>query len=116
MIPFKSEQMLVVACSSSDVGPDVKAVCKVGCIGCQGCSKRSDLFKMEDNLSHVDYDAYDPEHMEATEVAIEKCPMKGIIFVGKPSEKDIDLVKDEDVPERIEADFKTTVDDTEWRG
>jgi len=33
MVPFKSDRMLVVACSNQDSGPDVKAVCKVGCIG-----------------------------------------------------------------------------------
>jgi RnfABCDGE-type electron transport complex B subunit len=117
MVPFKSEQMLAVACSNLDIGPDVKAVCKVGCIGCSGCAKRSVLFNMADNLAHIDYDAYDPEVMDdATQLAIEKCPMKGIVYVGKPTEKDLAKVEDEEAPELVKADFKTTVDDTEWWG
>ena len=32
---------------------------------------------------------------------------------GKP---DIAAVADEELPERVTADFKTTVDRTEWRG
>jgi ferredoxin len=109
--------MLVVACSNKDIGPDVKAVCKVGCIGCSGCAKRSVLFQMADNLAHIDYDAYDPDTMDdATQLAIDKCPMKGIIYVGKPTARDVEQVKDEEVPELVQADFKTTVDDTEWRG
>lgn len=116
MVPFKAERMLAVACSNKDVGPDVKAVCKVGCIGCQGCSKHSPLFSLRENLARIDYEAYDPEHMDANAVAVEKCPMKGIIYVGIPRPQDLEQVKDEDVPTLIEANFKTTADQTEWRG
>jgi hypothetical protein len=42
--------------------------------------------------------------------------MKGLVRVGKPSEKDKQAVKDQEVPSIVQADFKTTVDDTEWHG
>jgi len=116
MVPFKNEQMLIVACSNQDFGKDVKAVCKVGCIGCKGCAKRSELFEVTDNIPRIDYDKYDPETMEAAQIAIEKCPMKRLTLVGKPTEKDLASVADEEAPAIVQADFKTTVDETEWHG
>jgi RnfABCDGE-type electron transport complex B subunit len=116
MVPFKNEQMTVVKCSNKDFGKDVKAVCKVGCIGCKACSRASDLFTVEDNIPTIDYDKYDPEKMDAMDLAISKCPMKGLVRVGKPSEKDKHAVEDQEVPSIVQADFKTTVDDTEWHG
>lgn len=114
--PFKAEQMLAVTCSNKDSGKDVTTVCKIGCIGCKACERASDLFKVEDNLSTINYDEYLPECSEDVLKACEKCPRKRLVFVGKPSEKDIAAVADKVVPEVIEPDFKTTVDDTEWRG
>jgi Na+-translocating ferredoxin:NAD+ oxidoreductase subunit B len=116
MVPFKSEQMLIVACSNQDFGKDVKAVCKVGCIGCKGCAKRSELFEVTDNIPRIDYDKYDPETMEAAQVAIEKCPMKRLTVVGKPTDKDLASLLEEEAPTIVQADFKTTVDETEWHG
>jgi electron transport complex protein RnfB len=58
--PFKSEQMLAVTCSNKDKGKDVIAVCNVGCIGCGACARASSLFTLENNLSTIDYDAYEP--------------------------------------------------------
>ncbi len=116
MVPFKTERMMIIACSNKDAGKAVKDVCKVGCIGCQACVRKSDYFAVSNNLAHIDYDKYDPESMNEAMLALDKCPMKGIVIVGKPSQKDMDAVKDQEVPELIEADFKTTVDDTEWYG
>ncbi len=118
MIPFKSGKMLVVSCSNKDFGKDVKAVCKVGCIGCKMCQKLGgEMFKVEDNISRIDYDKYDPEQMDAMKVALDKCPMRRIMAVGEPSETDLAAVADEEMPKGpIEADFKTTVDETEWHG
>ncbi len=116
IIPFKSEQMLAVTCSNKDSGKDVTSVCTIGCIGCKACERTSDLFKVENNLSTINYDEYLPECSEDVLKACEKCPKKRLVFVGKPSEKDIAAVADEKVPEVIEPDFKSTVDDTEWRG
>ena len=114
MVPFKSDRMLVVACSNQDAGPDVKAVCQVGCIGCTACSRNAELMEMKGKLPMIDYDRYD----EAADFSLarEKCPRESMIYVGKPSPEDLAAVAGEEMPSRIEADFKTTVDETQWRG
>jgi Na+-translocating ferredoxin:NAD+ oxidoreductase subunit B len=116
MAPFKSEQMLAVACSNLDTGKEVKAVCNVGCIGCKACTRISNLFKMDEGLCTIDYDGYETDCTEDLLKAMEKCPQKRLMFVGKPTAKDLEKTRDEKLPEVIAADFKTTVDDTEWRG
>lgn len=116
MAPFKSEQMLAVACSNLDTGKEVKAVCNVGCIGCKACTRISNLFHMEEGLCTIDYDGYETDCTDDLLKAIEKCPQKRLVFVGKPTSKDLEKTKDEELPKVIAADFKTTVDDTEWRG
>lgn len=114
MVPFKAERILVVACSNKDPGKVVRSVCTVGCIGCGICQKLNELFTVADNLAGIDYDRYDPEADLAPVLA--KCPREGLVYVGKPSEKDLAAVADEHLPDRVEADFKTTVDDTDYRG
>jgi RnfABCDGE-type electron transport complex B subunit len=114
MVPFKAERMLVVACSSQDRGPDVKAVCEVGCIGCAGCSRKAEPMAMSGNLPTIDYDHY--ESGEQFSAAREKCPRESMIFVGKPTAEDLAAAADHELPDRIESDFRTTVDNTEWRG
>jgi RnfABCDGE-type electron transport complex B subunit len=114
MVPFKADRMLVVACSNLDAGPAVKAVCPIGCISCSVCAKKSELVAMEGSLPVIDYHAYENEDDFA--VSVEKCPRESLIFVGKPSDEDLAKVEEEELPNRIKADFKTTVDDTEWRG
>lgn len=118
MVPFKDERMLVIGCSNLDFGKEVKDVCTVGCIGCKACAKRSDLFQFEEGrlLPKVNYEDYDPARMDSAALAIEKCPMKGLVFVGKPSPDDLRATEKEAMPELVTADFKTTVDDTEWHG
>jgi len=114
MVPFKAERVLVVACSNKDPGKVVRQDCKVGCIGCNACARLNDLFKVVDHLAEVDYDRYDPKMDFGPVMA--KCPRAVMIFVGKPSEKDLAAVAKEKLPERVEADFKTSVDRTEYRG
>jgi hypothetical protein len=116
MAPFKTDRMLVVECSNHDAGKDVKSVCKVGCLGCKACERASGLFSMENNLSTIDYENYTFENLESGLTAAEKCPRNRLVFVGIPSEKDILESAKEDLPDVIRPDFKTTVDDTEWRG
>ena len=116
MAPFKKERMLVVECSNHDAGKDVKAVCRVGCVGCGVCGRTCDMFTLQDNLSCIDYDNYTLENLEAGLTAAKKCPRNRLVFVGIPSEKDVLAVAEEVLPDVIEPDFKTTVDDTEWRG
>ena len=114
MVPFKAERILACACSNHDPGKVTRQVCKVGCIGCGLCRKLNDLFNVTDNLAGIDYDRYDPE-MDFQPV-LAKCPRNGLLYVGKPSPQDLAAVADEELPERVEADFKTTVDKTEFRG
>jgi electron transport complex protein RnfB len=115
MIPFKLEWVLAVKCSTGDFGKEVMEVCKVGCIGCKMCAKNSDRITMKGNHPTVNYDTYDPKSDDFS-VLITKCPRESLVFVGIPTHKHKEAVKDESLPERIEADFKTTVDDAEWRG
>jgi len=114
--PFKSSQVLAVACSNKDKGKDVIAVCKVGCIGCGACARISDVFKIEDNLSTINYDAITSECTLDVMKACEKCPRKRLVFVGIPPSGDQEKARDLETPDIVEPDFKTTVDDTEWRG
>jgi H+/Na+-translocating ferredoxin:NAD+ oxidoreductase subunit B len=114
--PFKYQRVMAIACSNKDFGKAVKEVCKVGCIGCKACAKACSLFQIEDNLSSINYDLYCQEYTEDLQKAIEKCPQKKIILVGKPTAKHLEETKDMAVPELVEAEFRTTVDDTEWWG
>ena len=115
MVPFKAEKMFVIGCSNKDLGNDAKAVCDMGCIGCKACTKvNPDLFSMDGNVPVFNYDGYEPD-ADLLPV-LDKCPRESLIFVGRPTAKDLAAVADEEVPDRIEGDFKTTVDETEWRG
>lgn len=116
MTPFKRGRMLAVACSNKDFGKDVKAVCKVGCIGCTACSRTSDIFKMEGKIARIDYDKYDPDQLESARVALSKCPARAIVEIGEPTPEDLAKVADEEAPAIAQADFKTTVDKTDWHG
>lgn len=118
MVPFKKSRMLVVGCSNKDFGREVKEVCTVGCIGCRACSKRCPMFRFDggDALPSINYDEYDPATMDAAVLAVEKCPVKSLIFVGRPEKKDVEATRNEPLPEIVKPDFKTTVDDTEWQG
>lgn len=116
MTPFKYQRVMAIACSNKDFGKSVKQVCKVGCIGCKACAKACSLFHVEDNLSSINYELYCQDYTDELKKAIEKCPQKKIVLVGKPTEKHLDETKDMDVPELVEAEFRTTVDDTEWWG
>jgi Na+-translocating ferredoxin:NAD+ oxidoreductase RNF subunit RnfB len=113
-VPFKAERMLVVGCANLDFGNDVKAVCTIGCIGCKACAKLAPQLVMKSNLPVLDYDAYDAGFDFVP--AIDKCPAESLLWVGKPTPKDLAAVEAETLPVRVEADFKTTVDKTEWWG
>lgn len=113
---FKSERMLAVTCANKDKGKEVTAVCKVGCIGCGACARTSKLFSIENNLSTINYDAYEPTCTADLLDACKKCKRQRLVFVGKPSAKEREKAADLEAPELVEPDFKTTVDDMEWRG
>jgi RnfABCDGE-type electron transport complex B subunit len=118
MVPFKDEEMYVVACSNKDFGKDVKAVCEIGCIGCKACTRLAEgLFNVKDNVASIDYEDYDPAEVEKMMGdVLKKCPMKGIIKIGTPSEEDLAKVKSEQMPGEVRANFETTVDRTDWQG
>ena len=50
------------------------------------------------------------------ETAIGKCPAKRLEMIGKPTERDLAATADQQAPTVAEADFKTTVDKTDWHG
>lgn len=114
--PFKTDRVLAVSCSNKDKGKDVTAVCTVGCIGCGQCARTSKLFKIENNLSTIDYDAYTADCLPEVLEACNKCKRQRLVFVGKPTPDDLEKTKDQELPDIVAPDFKTTVDDMEWRG
>jgi Na+-translocating ferredoxin:NAD+ oxidoreductase subunit B len=116
MAPFKAAQILAVTCSNKDAGKDVKNVCNIGCMGCKACAKISDLFTVENNLSKINYDNYTNECLPDLVAACNKCPQERLVFVGQPTAIDLKKVEKEALPEVVLPAFKTTVDDTEWRG
>ncbi len=114
--PFKAERIVAVTCANKDKGKDVMQVCNVGCIGCGACSRLSNIITMEDNISTINYDNYNKECLPGLMKACEKCPRNRLIFIGQPSAKDLEKGEDLEAPDVVEPDFKTSVDDTEWRG
>ena len=87
------------------------------CIGCGACARASGLFTLENNLSTINYEGYDPDtcSLEILD-ACKKCKRQRLVFVGKPSSGELEEAAGLDAPGLVEPDFKTTVDDTEWRG
>lgn len=88
LVPIEHEESVVVKCSSRDTGKDVRSNCKTGCIACNICVRKGPegLFYMEDNLAFVNFAKYDPstpDFEEKLQVAIDKCPTKVIVRVGK---------------------------------
>ncbi len=81
MVPFCSENMMTVACSSKETGKVTRSMCKVGCIGCGICAKQTDIFSVEDNLARVDYERY--QLTEQAETAMNKCPTGVIVYRGR---------------------------------
>ncbi len=64
-----------VACSNTEKGKAVKAVCSAGCIGCGICVKQceNDAVHVTSNLSKIDYDK-----CQNCGKCAEKCPVKVI--------------------------------------
>jgi len=82
LIPFKEDPTLVIACSSLDKAKDVRAYCKVGCVGCGLCAKLAPTdFQMRQNLAAIDYEKYNPRG-EAFEKAVAKCPRAAMVWIG----------------------------------
>ncbi len=71
----RADQKLAVRCSSRDRGPEVKKVCRTGCLGCRLCEKQCEhgAVKVENNLAHIDGEA-----CTGCGKCMEKCPVKVI--------------------------------------
>ncbi|MDO4571686.1 MAG: RnfABCDGE type electron transport complex subunit B [Planctomycetia bacterium] len=113
IIPFKKSRVLAVVCSNKDFGPDVKAVCRVGCIGCGACSRKAEAFGMEQFLPVIDYARLENDVDERT--LLDKCPAKSLLYIGEPTEEEKEAVRDESLPEVVRPQGGSTVDDTKWR-
>lgn len=114
VVPFKAERILAVRCANSDFGKEVSSICTVGCIGCSACAKVHDAINMDGKLPVINYDAYEAEDDFA--LPIDKCSRESLIWIGKPSAADLVAAANDPLDGRVEVDFKSTVDDTEWRG
>lgn len=109
IVPFKQSQILAVACSNREKGQDVKAVCRVGCIGCGACQRNSaEMIHMGTNLPTIDYAHY--QEGEILGMIVERCPAKMLIYVGEPTEADIRATENEPMEEIVNPNFETTVD------
>jgi electron transport complex protein RnfB len=114
MVPFKADRILAVRCANRDFGKEVMAVCTVGCTGCKACMRADPvLISMDGHLPVLDYGKYDPA--VNLQVIPEKCKRGSMVWIGKPTAKDLAEAVGE-LPHIQQADFKTTVDETEWRG
>ena len=80
MVPFGSENMMTVACSSRETGKVTRSMCAVGCIACGICARQTDMFKVENNLARLDYVKYQPSPQ--SETAMAKCPTGVIVYRG----------------------------------
>ncbi len=76
-VPYAAD--VIVACSSTDKGRDVRKYCSVGCIACKMCEKKSPEggFQIEENLARIDYNQKGERESAAT-----ACPTKCIISNG----------------------------------
>ena len=72
MIPVSADY--IVSCNSKDKGAATKKACKVGCIGCKMCEKKSPEggFKIENFLASIDY-SVKGERASAAEACPSKC-------------------------------------------
>jgi ferredoxin len=93
MVPFAHDPMVTVACSSKENGKNTRTFCKVGCIGCGICAKQTDVFKVTDNLSKINYEKFAPS--EAVNTAMTKCPTKVIVHRGKNAKADMNPKEDQ---------------------
>ncbi|MCL2792344.1 MAG: RnfABCDGE type electron transport complex subunit B [Spirochaetaceae bacterium] len=72
MIPVSADY--IVSCNSNDKGAATKKACKVGCIGCKICDKKSPEggFKIDNFLATIDY-SIKGERVSAVEACPSKC-------------------------------------------
>lgn len=80
-VPYSADY--IVACNNHDSGKNVRKYCKVGCIACKLCEKKSPDggYVVENNLSRIDFSQTGDRSAGA-----EKCPPKCIVRVGEPAQ------------------------------
>ena len=73
IIPADSK--IRVQCHSTDRGPQVRANCSAGCLGCKLCERNCphDAIHVTDHLARIDYDK-----CTFCDICVEKCPTKVI--------------------------------------
>lgn len=80
LIPF--DQPVYLGCVSKDFGKSVKAVCKVGCIGCGMCAKENvtadEMITMDGKIPVIHYDKVKNPQTDLAN-AVEKCPTKSFV-------------------------------------
>jgi ferredoxin len=78
--PYVSGRRFVyVACSNTEPGKQVRAVCKAGCIACNICQKLSEgVFEVNNNLSRVNLQKAEAGNPD-WDAIIQKCPTKCIL-------------------------------------
>lgn len=80
---ISGERIIYVACSNSEPGKQVKAVCKIGCIACGICQKLSDnVFEVTNNLSRVNTEKRKEKEVDWDNI-IQKCPTHCILEAHK---------------------------------
>lgn len=90
MVPYKAATMCIVACCNEDAGKETRQICRVGCIACGICQRMTERFTVSGNVSHLDYETYDPQaDAEGLKNASQKCPVKCLPFRGKPGRTEI---------------------------
>jgi Na+-translocating ferredoxin:NAD+ oxidoreductase subunit B len=84
MVPYSADYL--VACNSTDKGGKVRKYCKVGCIGCGVCAKKSPEggFVVENFLARIDF-----SQSGSREEAAKACPPKCIVPLGDREEAEI---------------------------
>ena len=80
------DQKVFLACVSKDFGKAVKAVCKVGCIGCGLCAKPAvtadEIITMDGKLPVIHYERVNHPWKDL-ETAVGKCPTKSFGIRGE---------------------------------
>ncbi len=80
LMPYDRANLVIAACSSRDPGARVRAICKVGCIGCRICEKLSKgAFAVKDNLSRIDTERLNDD--VPWDTIVNKCPTHTIVKI-----------------------------------
>jgi ferredoxin len=88
------DPLVVIACSSQDIGKQVRANCAVGCIACGVCAKLDpETFEVPGNLCTVKYAAEGYGKSDDHMPAVEKCPTTCLRLVGTGIEDPHEIVE-----------------------